>query len=359
MDITHYESRDINTDVISPKVNPIQLGYEYSAANNGNPVLSSKTTDFDNSHHHKTKKNRHQRTMDTSKLRLISVGSHAASDATVTDTRSELIDIVTKKGSWMPDRLNQSRFSPRRLILDAPFSTRSTISYGLTVYARDTGRWAIIQRKHSVEFLLIIRGLYRLTYLPLLLLSITKSESSILEKCIKGGPPVFTQIYYNDLGLCQDGLEYAMIRMAESRNVIMNLLSKLDLSKNNLKWTWPKGRLHISSDRETPFDCAKREFMEEVEIILPSPLFISDTYISENIKTITGRNIESRYWIYIIPTEIPMKNPESHPEVADRKWVDTETCKSMITTSYSLRNTYNHHDDLFEQIIATISSIKD
>jgi len=234
-----------------------------------------------------------------------------------------------------------------RLILDTPFSMKSTISYGLIVYAQDTKRWAIIQRKHSVEFLLFIRGSYRLTYLPLLLSFITEPEASIILECIKGGPDVFTNIYLNDLKLCSDGLEYALIRFAESRKIVPKLLSKLNLSKNTLRWTWPKGRLLISSARETPFDCAKREFTEEVEITLPPPLFISDTYLSENIKTITGRNIESRYWIYIISNEIPMTSPQSNPEVANRIWADTETCRSMI----------NPYNNLFEEIINIISSI--
>lgn len=241
-------------------------------------------------------------------------------------------------------------FGRRRLILDTPFATRSTISYGLIVYAKDTARWAIIQRKHSVEFLLYIRGLYRLTYLPLLLSCITAVEAQIIQRCLDGGPAVFKEIYSTELELSFDGLSYALIRMAESRNVVLNLLQKLDFSKNDLSWTWPKGRLHISTDkfnvRETPFDCAKREFIEEVEIDLPPPLFISDTFVSENVKTITGRNIESRYWIYIIPHEIPLHPPKCHPEVANRQWVDTTTCQSLMT-----------HDDLFKQIVTMVSGL--
>lgn len=233
-----------------------------------------------------------------------------------------------------------------RLILDTPFSTRSTISYGLIVFAKDTGRWAIIQRKHSVEFLLFMRGIYRLTYLPILLSCVTANEASMIEECLKGGPEFFKDVYLNKLGLSPDGLSYALIRMAESLHIVMKMLPKLDLLNNDLSWTWPKGRLHISSNRETPFDCAKREFAEEVEITLPPPLFISDTYVSENIRTITGRNIESRYWIYIIPEEIPMASPESHPEVADRLWVDIETCRSKMG-----------RDALLNQIITMVSSI--
>lgn len=272
----------------------------------------------------------------------------------------------------------------RRFILDTPFSIRSTISYGFIVYAKDTGRWAITRRKHSVEFLLFIRGLYRLTYLSLILSCITEEEASIIFQCLKEGPDKFKTIYLEELELSPDGLDYALVRIAESRNIAVNLLSRLNLSKNNLSWTWPKGRLHISSNmnnslkeslssennlsneskefvdesssefksisfnRETPFDCARREFIEEVEITLPSPLFISDTYVSENIKTITGRNIESRYWIYVIPNEIPMTPPKSHPEVSDRMWTDTEQCRKLM-----------RHETLFEQVINMISSIID
>jgi 8-oxo-dGTP pyrophosphatase MutT (NUDIX family) len=151
----------------------------------------------------------------------------------------------------------------------------------------------------------------------------------------------------NHLNLGHDGLQYALIRMAESRNVVSKMLPKIIVSNNRLSWSWPKGRLHISEDRETPFDCAKREFTEEVEIKLPPPLFISDTYISENLRTITGRNIESRYWIYIIPNEIPMTPPKSHPEVSTRAWVDTETCQRLIS----------QHNALFKQINEMVSNL--
>lgn len=239
----------------------------------------------------------------------------------------------------------------RRLILDTPFSVRNIISYGLIVYAQDTRRWIIVQRKHSVEFLLFIRGMYRLTHLPLLLAHITPTESDIINECLKEGPQMFEDLYLNTLGLCQEGLEYALIRMAESRTVTLNLLKVLELSNNTLSWTWPKGRLTYNhndsnSERETPFDCAKREFLEEVEIDLPIPVSISNTYISEIVRTITGRNIESRYWIYIIPNEIALSSPVDHPEVASRLWTNTEECRKLV-----------QHDDLFDRIVEAITDL--
>lgn len=242
-----------------------------------------------------------------------------------------------------PDKLNLSqreewdKISPpnkekriRRLVVDIPFVNFHVISYGFIVYAKDTGRSVIVQRKHSAEFLLIMRGLYRLGHLTLILPYITSEEATIITKCINFGPMIFKDIYF-ELGLSTEELEYALIRMAEMRNIILELLPKLDLTNNYLSWNWPKGRLNISPNKEIPFECAKREFLEETELSLPPPVFISDDYIIENVRTITGRNIESRYWIYVIPNEIPLNPPNNHPEVSSRMWTIIDKCEVMLS----------------------------
>lgn len=218
----------------------------------------------------------------------------------------------------------------RRFIIETPFSTKSTVSYGLIVYAQDTKRWIIIQRKHSVEFLLFIRGFYRVTYLPLLLANITYQEYEIILQCLQKGPPFFIDLYKNVLNLDSNGLSYALIRMAESRNITYNILSKLDFTDNTLSWTWPKGRIQFSDEKETPFACAKREFYEEVGITLPEPIYLSNDYIVHTMKTLSGRVIESRYWIYIIPTEIPLTIPLHNPEVTSREWVSLDDTLQRI-----------------------------
>lgn len=236
--------------------------------------------------------------------------------------------------------------NPHRLIVDMPFSSKRTISYGLIVYAENTKRWIIIQRKHSVEFLLFIKGFYRITHLTSLLSSITDFEKEYIVSCLDNPDTFFENLYLKELDLEQDGLSYAKLRFNESIPHILILLPLLNLSNNHLEWTWPKGRLQFFQDnstRETPFDCAKREFFEEVEIVLPPPIFISDTFISENLHTLTGRNIESRYWLYIIPDEIPISPPIDHPEVSNRQWVSTDDCYNL------LKNT-----SLFQQITCLI-----
>jgi hypothetical protein len=220
-----------------------------------------------------------------------------------------------------------------RLVLDVPFPNKSIISYGLVIYAKNTGRWAIIQRKHTIEFLLIIKGFFRLTYLPFFLSKIMPEESIILNTLLSNDKSYFMDFYVNKLQLPQEDFNYSLMRLNQSKKYIIKILEKLDLSKNKLSWSWPKGRLQFSSVKEIPFECAKRESIEELEIILPDPIFVSNNFLADNVKTITGKNIESRYWLYVIPHEIPVNQTTSHLEVSDRKWVDTNTCKSLINSN--------------------------
>lgn len=250
--------------------------------------------------------------------------------------------IVDNRKNCLPIKVNSvsNYIEKRRLVIDTPFSNRSVISYGLIVYAKNTQTWALIQRKHSAEFLLYMRGLYRVTCLPLILSSIIKEEGDTIIECITD-IDTFKRVYLEELELPLEGLDYALSRLQESRNITLELLSNRNLDNNSLKWTWPKGRLHYSNEKEIPFNCAKREFKEEVEIDLPPPLYISDTYVSETMRTIAGRDIESRYWIYIISEEIPMTIPKDHPEVSNRLWVSTEICNKLLRDNELFRQVVN------------------
>lgn len=218
----------------------------------------------------------------------------------------------------------------RRLILSAPFTSKRIVSHGLIVFARDTKRFMITQRKHSIEFLLYLKGMYRVTHLPFLLCNLTQEEGSRVKDCFRT-PGTFGRLY-SSLGLDQKSYSYAFKRFQETRGVALELLENLDLSQNELQWTWPKGR-QDSSDFSS-LDCAKREFLEEVEIDLPEALFVSDNFLIDSVKTITRRTVEARYWIYVIPYEVPVKAPREHPEVATRLWGTADFCRSVVTNKH-------------------------
>lgn len=232
----------------------------------------------------------------------------------------------------------------KRIIIETPFHMTSVISYGLMVFSNDTKKWVIVQGQHTSEYLLIIKGYYRPTFTKLLLLKITQNECEKLKKCLLKNPKTFKDLYLNELKLEKNGLLYAIVRMAESKDYILEIINDLDLSKNTLPWMWPKGRLQNKNNKESLFDCAKREFKEEVEIDLPPSIYNSDSLVNESITTITGRKIESNYWIYVINNEIPLHTPLDNDEVSDRKWVDTETLFKLIP--YSIK-----HRKLFDDVL--------
>jgi hypothetical protein len=253
----------------------------------------------------------------------------------------------------------QKKLLTNRLIISTPFFTKSTISYGLIVYSKNSKKWVLIQRKHSVEFLLFIKGLYRISYLPILINCITLNELQIINNCIND-EAYFKHLYIDILQLDITSFDYALIRIKENRQILTKILSSIKINDNILSWNWPKGRLYFkqpstelniqdtSSNVETPLECAKREFLEEVEITLPPPLYITDNYISNIIRTINGRNIESRYWIYIINDEIPISPPNDNPEVISRDWFDTDTTQKLLNNDEFFNDIKNHINTNYE-----------
>lgn len=223
-----------------------------------------------------------------------------------------------------------------RLIIDTSFPSKTIISYGLVIYSKNTKKIAIIQRQHTIEFLLIIKGTYRLAYLPLFVSKIVPEEAKVLRSIITD-LSLLQDLFLNKLHLQPNDLNYSLLRLKQNKIFILKLLDKLDITKNKLPWTFPKGRLQITSTntKELPLDCAKRESSEELEIILPEPLFVSNNYFTDVFKTTTGLIIESRYWLYIIPNEITLSQPLSHIEVSNRMWTDVETCQSLIGNNIS------------------------
>lgn len=239
---------------------------------------------------------------------------------------------------------NQNINNTHRVIISTPFIVRPIISYGLMVFANDTKRCVIVRDGHTVEIIILMKGYYRPTFIKYILSKITPDEAMIIKNCLLSGVDKFVDIYLNELKLEKAGLLYAIVRMAESRDVILKLIDELDLSSNTLPWGWPKGRIQSHSFKESEFECAIREFKEEVEINLPPSIMNSDTYIEENITTLTGKKIESRYWIYVIPNEIELSKPTNNLEVCDRRWVDIETCYKLIPKAIN-------HNTLFSKVI--------
>lgn len=214
-----------------------------------------------------------------------------------------------------------------RLITDTSFENSKIISYGLIVYALDTGQTIIVQRLHSIGFLLILTGQYRPSIICLLVKDMTLDEVIILESIIDN-ENLFEEIFIK-VGYLQKDLDYAYMRFMESKHIIKNCLRKYNIPRL-LEWTFPKGRLNVEYN-EDPFICACREFTEEVEYELPEAVFVSDDYIVvENIKTLDCKIIETRCWLYVVKNEFELTPLSNHSEVKDRKWVSLHQALKLM-----------------------------
>lgn len=223
---------------------------------------------------------------------------------------------------------------PPRIVTQTPFEINKIISFSLIVYAQSTKKCVILQRKHSVEFLLILSGHYRPSMLVFYLPYITNDELSILHQ-LTGDYNDFYYIFVNVIGLDKQDVDYALIRFIESKNIIHHYQNDNHV---NLQWTWPKGRLNIE-DKENGLSCAYREFYEETEILLPAPLYVSDQPILvETIKTLSCKIIETYCWLYMIKDEIPFPPLINHKEVNDRQWIDLNDGLAKLNQTHL----YNH-----------------
>lgn len=229
----------------------------------------------------------------------------------------------------MMNTIDKLKLQNKRLIVNPKINGKKIVSYGIILNSLKSNRWLLVQRKHTSDILLIMKGLYRISHLPLLVKNITEIESKHLKNCINGGINVFEKLYLEEFYLEKESLNYSKIRFAESINIINTLLNNIDFTCNQLSWNWPKGRPN-KQNFETNFESAIREFQEEVEINIPIPLYISDYYVTEYIKTLTGKYLESKYWIYIINDEFDITKPDNHNEIENRAWFTSTECELLI-----------------------------
>lgn len=185
------------------------------------------------------------------------------------------------------------------------------------IHAIDTDRWLIVQRKHSVEFILLLQGKYCYSHLPVLLTRITQEEGQTLNNIIEEKLDYF-ESYRKSIGIGTYDAPYAYELLIRFRECILRILSNFTLSPAPC-WTWPKGRCCRG---EAPFDCAVREFEEEVELSLPNGT-VGDA-ITRNFKSLGGNLIEDRCWLYQVDNEFILPRIDNNLEVNQTKWIPTD-----------------------------------
>lgn len=214
----------------------------------------------------------------------------------------------------------------RIVTVSAPCVSKITISYGLIVFCSKTKRTVLVRRKHSISYLMIMNGFYRESYLWEYIPGLTKQESEIIRKCLKSKR--YFDFAYKKIG-CWNKLDYCKNKFYKYKDLINTIHIKFKYSHRDLQWYWPKGKL--SSPNENHYECARREFIEEVESELPNPIYVSPNWIGTFFLVKGGKRIETNFLLYIIDDEFVISRKNiSNGEVSDRDWFDLENCKKII-----------------------------
>ena len=272
---------------------------------------------------------------------------------------------------------------PSRRIISSPFFEKPLRSYGIVAYCEETEKWLLVQRQHTPEFIITLRGSYRLSDIPRLVAGYSSLEfekiQSLLRSLSVETPPgcgMFPSLFQATISNNERDLIYGATRFLEVVPIFRIECQKWIHRDSRPEWLWPKGRMHstvskptyphrnnhspsgqVISDRqkkETPFRCALREFSEETGIIIhdcinpselelshkastkDSPRLVSTTPLTESFRGSNGRIYETTCWVCVFSRSIeppPIPDQNVPGEIGDCKWVTEEEAGILLSNS--------------------------
>lgn len=148
-----------------------------------------------------------------------------------------------------------------RIVKDHPFEKQILTSYGLIIKAKNTGRYLVIQKSRTIEFMFIIRGIFKYSHLPYYISKLTSTEILYIRTIIE------SEEFYNkiaeDFGFRER--RWKKLQFLKFFNSHFDANNPNESDEVKLKWEWPKGMM---KKNETEQNCAFREFYEETGIKL-------------------------------------------------------------------------------------------
>jgi 8-oxo-dGTP pyrophosphatase MutT (NUDIX family) len=233
---------------------------------------------------------------------------------------------------------------------------RNIVSYGIIAYSVPTDKWLLVQRRFSPEYIMIIRGSYRIVDLPSLVGGLDPKEfDAIRELCTKNNRDLFTVLYdeaIREYDTYED-FDYSWARFCSTRKVLLHIMEITPREKLSPKeWIWPKGRPHYQEDS---FDCAVREFKEEtgIDISKLSRNVVTNTRYKcgEQYKASSnGRIYETYVWLYLFYQEVPVdsESDDVQGEIGERRWMSFDDAIAVLKPGkrnilIDARGMLNHH----------------
>lgn len=214
---------------------------------------------------------------------------------------------------------------PNRVILSSPFHQKRHQSFGIMLYCTSTDEWLLVRSKFSYAFNLIMSGMYRKSDLPFIVTQLTCHEKDTIKDLISGTKN-WTDVYvgYN-IAMTQE-------RFQQIKHTLRQMLMSTH-TKNSVDWTFPKGRME---SKETPWECAHREFNEEAgfNILSVDAYLVDDKPFYEHYTSFDHDVYETTCWFYTIKNKIEVVSPVGD-EIEERIWVTTQQAHTMLSISKS------------------------
>uniref|UniRef100_A0A6C0JXM6 Nudix hydrolase domain-containing protein n=1 Tax=viral metagenome TaxID=1070528 RepID=A0A6C0JXM6_9ZZZZ len=201
-----------------------------------------------------------------------------------------------------------------RTLVNFPYTKSCSTSYRVILRCKTTGRYLIIRRSDSKEYLTILRGNFAVADLVRLAPKLTREEADNLRM-------MNTNLYT---------VECLRAKVVENRTQFFRKLPKIKMavklySKNcPLKWAWPGGRMKSG---ETGKEAALRELFEEVGIRILAKT-VDDTTIRDEERVCGGRYVLNYHYMAEIKDEV---KPRLTFESSDAIWCESKELGNYLS----------------------------
>jgi 8-oxo-dGTP pyrophosphatase MutT (NUDIX family) len=216
---------------------------------------------------------------------------------------------------------------PDRIIIKRTPLNKYVESYGMIIRCND--HYLLVQRKTSIEFYIIIRGMYRKSELSKYIKRISLVENNMLCRACDNQIDGF-DVLCKSLGY-DPGSNFPKNKFEENRKILSKLL-RSEISMDTTEYFWPKGR---NNRGEYPLDAAIRETYEETGLDL-SNMKISDTYIVDRYVGLNNIIYKNFLWyvnldMYYPADTLPIvTNEKALMEVSNVTWVHVSNIKKFL-----------------------------
>jgi len=207
-------------------------------------------------------------------------------------------------------------------------------SYGLMLFCKTDKKWAIVQRKHSVAFLKLMKCRFSISYIQNLLDRTTEEEKQMFMEFILTRDIAYLQ--RNNINHTKEDIVHINNVLDQYGDIFVSHVMNSRVSCP-LEWTWPKGMKNY--DEEPPLSVAYREFEEEVGVRIDKKLVIHDEHLN-SITPVYSNKLCVTNMIHIKTTFFPVvvENICKNTTVA----AADSKASSSYTTSSSNDDVQNH-----------------